>query len=97
MAFLGVAMFDSLAALNPLLILPSIFRIAGAYLVTVFLFACAVATSWLGDEVLALALPIPILPSIISNFLGLYLAVLEMRFLGLLYLTHKGRLRWFAR
>lgn len=96
MAFTAVTMFDSLAALNPILIIPSILKIPFAYLLAVTILLVAYATGWVGDRYLGMLLPIPIVPGVVSEFLGLYLMTVEMRILGLLYWTKKDELGWFS-
>jgi hypothetical protein len=97
MALLAVSMFDSVAALNPLLIFPSIFRIPLQYLLTVLLLAGVLALRWKGETVLEHLLPLPFLARSIFGFAGLYLLTVEMRILGLLYLANKDQLGWFNR
>jgi hypothetical protein len=97
MAFMAVAMFDSLAAVNPLLLIPSILKIPKEYSLAIVLFVVILILRWLGEKVLPGLLGIPyILPSIVANFFGLYLLAVEMRILGLLYLTKKDELGWFG-
>jgi len=94
MALLGVAMADSLAGLNPLLVIPSIFRVPAEYLVT----CCVIAAVFIVQVVSEIALefvPIPVLPSLVSWFITLYFLFVGARLLGLLYLTSKDRLKWF--
>lgn len=95
MAYLAVSMFDSVAAVNPLLVVPSILRIPGSYLIVVLLLVAALAAKWPGAYCLARAIPVPILPSVISTVVGLYLLMVEARILGLFYLANKDRLGWF--
>ncbi len=97
MAFLAVAMFDSVMAVNPLLIVPSILRIPAAYVMTMALFVAVLLVRWLGFKFLPAILPIPLVPWIISSFFGLYLLVVEVRILGLLYWFKKDELGWFGR
>jgi hypothetical protein len=95
MAFMAVAMFDSLGAVNPLLIIPSILKIPKEYALAIALFVVILILRWLGEKVLPELLGIPyILPSIVANFFGLYLLAVEMRILGLLYRTKKDELGW---
>jgi FHA domain len=95
MAFTAVAMFDSVAAVNPLLIVPSILKIPKEYALTIVLFGIVFVLRWLAVRVLPELLGIPyILPAIIGNFFGLYLLVVLMRILGLLYRTKKDELCW---
>ncbi len=95
MAFLAVAMFDSVFAVNPLLILPSIARIPFQYLLTVALLGAILALRRVADHLLPALLPIPILPTVFSTLLGLYLLTVDLRILGLLYLSKRDRLGWF--
>ncbi|HEV2207481.1 MAG TPA: FHA domain-containing protein [Verrucomicrobiae bacterium] len=97
MAFLAAAMFDSVAALNPLLVVPSIAKIPGQYLLTVAVFGAVLAAKWLGDDFLPQAISVPVVPSVISTFVGLYLLMVEARVLGLLYRVNKEELGWFGR
>jgi hypothetical protein len=95
MAFLAVTMFDSLTALNPMLLMPSILKIRFAYLLAVAVMFAAYGVNWLSDRYLETLIPIPILPDVIAEFLSLYLVTVEMRVLGLLYWTKKNDLGWF--
>jgi hypothetical protein len=97
MAFLAVSMFDSVAALNPLLIFPSILRIPLQYLVTILLLAGVLAIRFAGEAFIERLLPLPLLVRTAFGFVGLYLLTVEMRILGLLYLANKDRLGWFSR
>jgi len=97
MGFTAVAMFDSLAALNPFLVISSILKIPAAYLLAVALLLGAYATGSLADRLLEEIFPLPILPGLLARFFGLYLMTVEMRILGLLYRTKKGQLGWFSR
>jgi hypothetical protein len=95
MAFAAVAMYDSLGAVNPLLIVPSILKIPKEYAITIALFAVILTVRWVCVNVVPELLGIPyILPAIIANFLGLYLLVVEMRILGLMCRTKKDELGW---
>lgn len=95
MAFLTVAMDDSLLGLNPMLVIPSILRVPLEYLVICVVLGLVVIghgqlTKWLDsfDQYLV--------SQIVGMFLGLYFAVVQMRLLGLLYYTRKERLGWGA-
>ena len=96
MAFLAVAMFDSVGALNPLLVIPAIFRVLRHYCLTVLMLAAILVLRWVVLERLAAHTRfLPLLPGILMNFVGLYLLVVEMRILGLLYQNKKVELDWF--
>jgi hypothetical protein len=94
MALLAVAMFDSLAAVNPMLVIPSIFRVPAAYAGVCVGMAAVMGVGHIVD-VLADLIRIPILSSIGFGLLGLYFQVVAMRILGLFYYTQQERLRWF--
>lgn len=96
MALLAVAMFDSLAALNPLIIIPSILKVPLQYLLVLGILGLIVLARWGGELALALLIPIPVVPGIISSFFWLYFLTVEARILGLLYLSNKDRLGWFS-
>jgi len=93
--FLAVTMFDSVGALNPFVIIPSIFRIFWAYSLAVILCILVYLVGQYGVTLLVLVLPIPIVPSLIIQFIGLYVAMVVARILGLLYWTKKAELGWF--
>jgi hypothetical protein len=38
--------------------------------------------------------PVPFVPAVVMGFISLYLLVVEMRVLGLLFRTYRGRLGW---
>lgn len=97
MSFMAVALAESLTALNPLVIIPSILKIPGAYLLAVIILAAVLAVNWIGNAFLPQVLPVPILPGVLGEFIGLYLATVEMRILGLLYRSKQEQLGWFAR
>ncbi|MDD5140382.1 MAG: FHA domain-containing protein [Verrucomicrobiales bacterium] len=96
MAFTAVAMFDSVGAVNPLLIIPSIAKVLKEYVLTVVMLAVILVARWLMKNYLATILPVPLLPTIISSLVGLYLLIVEMRILGLLYRNKKYELGWFT-
>jgi len=96
MAFMAVAMFDSIGAVNPLLIIPSIAKVLKEYALTVVMLGFILVLRWLMDNYLKVILPVPLLPTILSSLLGLYLMIVEMRILGLLYRNKKYELGWFT-
>lgn len=96
MALLAAAMADSLTAINPLVVIPSILKLPLQYAATCLLLLAAVALQWFTQKALAY-LPFPILTGLVAWGLFLYTLMLEMRLLGLLYQTHRDRLRWFRR
>jgi FHA domain-containing protein len=101
MAFLAVAMFDSVMAVNPILILPSILRVWKEYLLLIVLFAAVIilrtAVRWAAHSLLPHNLVSALLIGVFAGSLGLYLLIVEMRILGLLYRSKKSELGWFNR
>jgi hypothetical protein len=93
MALLSVAMADSVSGLNPLFVGASILRIPGQYFVAV-LFLALIAALRVGGDFLANAISIPLIPTILTGFLGLLFLTIEMRVLGLLYYCNRKRLGW---
>ena len=108
MAFLAVAMKDSVMAGNPLVVIPAILKVPGQYLVAAILMAGAFGMRQLGDVVmLALqgvgystrdmsVLFITFGVRAVWSFLSIYLLAVVMRVLGLLYVTQKHKLEWFS-
>ena len=97
MAWLGVAIFDSLAALNPLFVVGSILRVPKEYGLAAGVFAAIIGVRWLCETVLAWILPIPIVPALLADLLAIVLLLVEARILGLLYRSQKEILGWFNR
>jgi len=88
MTVLSIALHDSVAGLNPVLILRSIFRIFPSYLVACLFLFIAFALSAFFDL-------IPIAGPILGFFVGFYFSIVEMRIIGLLYFTQSKKLAWF--
>ena len=109
MAFLAVAMLDSVLAANPLQVVPSIFKVPLEYLVTMILLACVFGLRPIGDLILPLLFPRGLsthsMPKLFAylaasgfwSLVSLYLLTVGMRILGLLYLTKKEKLGWLDR
>ncbi len=106
MAFLAVAIKDNPLAANPLIVVPSILKVPVAYLVTVILFGGIFGISQLGNLIAAgmkmvtftttsgSMLLMAIGFRLVWSFISVYLLTVNMRILGLLYLTRKGDLGW---
>jgi hypothetical protein len=94
MAFTAVAMSDSVVAVNPLVVIPSIMKVLREYLLTLAVLAAILLVRWLLQRLLTAILPIPVLPTIITSPIELYLLVVEMRILGQLYRNNKDKLGW---
>lgn len=108
MAFLAVAMKDTVAAANPLMVVPSILKVPLEYLVAVILMAGIFGLSQLGNIMAAVATGVTYSTKSMSvmfltfgiralwSFVSVYLLTVNMRILGLLYLTKKQELGWFS-
>jgi hypothetical protein len=97
MGFLAVAMFDTVTALNPMLVVPSIMKVSLQYLTACLLLGLVVLIRAFGAKLLRLIIPVMFVPDIISSFVGIYFLTVQCRILGLLYLTNRQRLGWFKR
>ncbi len=97
MAFLGVAMFDSVGGVNPVLVIPSICKVPLQYLITCVCLGVVITVYWVGAALLPALIPIIIVPTLISSFIWLYFLTVQCRILGLLYLSNKEELGWFSR
>lgn len=95
MCFLGVAMFDSLAALNPLFVIGSILRVPREYSLAAAIFVGILAIRWLSESAMTFLLHIPLIPTLVADLICLVLLIVEARILGLLYLADKNTLGWF--
>jgi hypothetical protein len=104
MSLLALAMFDTVTALNPVIIVPSIIKVFREYLV-----ACAVMLGMVGTQAIVSAAIryfsprgpsewfVLIAMSVVSGFVAMYCLTVEMRVLGLLYRGKKNDLGWFTR
>ncbi len=109
MAFLAVAILDSVAAANPLVIVPSIVKVPLEYLLTLCLLAAVIAFRALGDFLVRVLFPkgftthsMGELFAMLSaqafwGFTSFYLLVVAVHILGLLYVTKKNKLGWLDR
>jgi hypothetical protein len=110
MAFLAVATLDSVAAANPLVVVPSICKVPREYLVTVVLLAVVFTLRVVGDVMInyyfgplglfsrSMARLLEMFGAkVFWSFVSLYLLTVTMRILGLLYLTKKDLLGWHSR
>lgn len=106
MAFLAVAIKDNPLAANPLIVVPSILKVPLAYLVTVILFGGVFGISQIGNLIAGgmrgvmftttsgTMLAVAIGFRLVWSFVSVYLLAVNMRILGLLYLTRKEDLGW---
>jgi len=92
MALLAAAVSGNIKVLNPLVIIPSIFRVPVEYLVSCLLFFLLISIRRSGA--VFMIIPIPILNSMIVNFLALYFLMVQMRILGSIYFYRKQKMGW---
>jgi hypothetical protein len=109
MAFLAVATLDSIAALNPLVVIPSIFKAPLEYLVTLIFLFFASGVRFGGNFALAVAVPeqwstrsmgelfLLIVGNVVLSFVSMYLLVVNTRVLGLIFVTKREKLGWLHR
>jgi hypothetical protein len=109
MAFLVVAMKDTVVAANPLIVIPSIMKIPFQYLIASILLMSVFGVRKLGDILSSAASHVTLstrartefLMSVgmqaIMSFVGIYLLTVSIRILGLLYNANKEKLGWFTR
>jgi hypothetical protein len=93
MGLLGLGIFDSMAGMSPLRVLPAIPKTLGAYLVA-WAILLAVGGLQVAAEALLPLLRVPLLGPAIAGILSFYLLAVEMRVLGLLYRVYEKRLGW---
>jgi FHA domain/B-box zinc finger len=108
MAFLAVAMKDSVMAANPLVVIPSIMKIPVQYLVASIVLMSVFGARQLGGIVSSLlgmesmsthsmnVFFIAIGMQAVWAFVSVYLLTVNMRILGLLYTSSKDELGWFS-
>jgi hypothetical protein len=95
MALLVVGTTDNFLGLHPLVVVPSILRVIGPYLVVCLILAVLLGVR-IGGGVLAISVRRWVWPAVVLEFVSLYLLCVEMRILGLLYYTNRERLNWFS-
>jgi pSer/pThr/pTyr-binding forkhead associated (FHA) protein len=107
MALLAVAMKDSPLAVNPLVVLPAIFKAPLEYIVTVILMGIILALYNSGDSLIGAIFPRGLTTHNMAKMFGflaawafwfffqLYLLAVNMRILGLLYISKKRKFGWF--
>ena len=94
MALLGLAIYDSVVAMNPVLVLLSIVKVpleyaAACLVLGLLVLGAGEAFNWLRDNV-----AVPVVAPVVGEFFSLYTLTVIMRVAGLLYYTKKERLNW---
>ena len=107
MALLAVAMKDTPLATNPLIVIPAIFKAPLEYLLTVIILAAVMALRASGGPLIDSIFPRGLTSHSMAkmfgylgawtvwNFAAVYLLAVNMRILGLLYLSKKHKFGWF--
>jgi hypothetical protein len=107
MALLAVAMKDSPLAVNPLVVLPAIFKAPLEYIVTTILMGAILFAYNQGENIISAIFPRGLTTHNMAKMFGflgawafwyffqLYLLAVNMRILGLLYLSKKRKFGWF--
>jgi len=107
MALLAVAMKDTPLATNPLVVIPAIFKAPLEYLLTVLILAGVMALRASGGPLIDSVFPRGLTTHSMAkmfgylgawtvwNFAAVYLLAVNMRILGLLYLSKKQKFGWF--
>jgi hypothetical protein len=94
MAFLALAMSDSLTAVNPFVVIAAILKIPLEYSAVLFVAAVIVGTKVV-QQVLFYFLPIHVLAHLLAAAFALYFLTVQSRLLGLMYFANRDRLGWF--
>jgi hypothetical protein len=109
MAFLAVAMLDTVGAVNPLVVVPSILKVLKPYLITISIFFFVAVLEWLSNTALDYFFKgkvntkdmgefvLRIGAVVAGKFISIYLLSVNARILGLLYVSKKEELGWFTR
>lgn len=107
MAFLSVAMNDSVMAVNPMVVIPAILKVPLHYAATVIILCCVFGVRILGDTFTAVAggdalstrdMSVMFMSfgiKIVWALLSIYLLAVGIRILGILYVTNKEKIGWF--
>lgn len=97
MGILALAMFDTVAVLNPIALAWSILRVPLHYLVAAAAFEAVFLIYWFAASGLQALVPVPFVPDLIAGFCDLYVISVGMRILGLLYVNNQDNFGWFTR
>lgn len=96
MALLSTAMLDSISAVNPVLVIPAILKVPGAYLTTLLVLSILTAIKGGIEFALESVIPIPILPGAVASVFAFYFLTVDARLLGVLYHANRERIGWFS-
>ncbi len=93
MALVVLAHTRAYLSVLPHIVLPSIFRVPVDYMIAVFVYQIVVIVNNLLERALSY---IPLLGSVVTSFLSLYLLMAVMHLLGLVYYKNKETLNWYG-
>jgi len=88
MALLAVVIHDSWIALNPVQVIPAIFKVFGYYVIACILLVLVIGSFYYLTKI---NLPVPY----ISVVLSIYLLMVAMRIIGLIYHKKEQQIGWF--
>jgi hypothetical protein len=94
MAWLAASMHEQLGAISPHFVIPSVLRLGRSYIAIVVQLAVLMALD-IGLHWALKQLHVPILPSLVGSFFGLYFLMVFSRLLGMLYYKNRAHLGWF--
>ena len=94
MAFLALAMSDSVLSINPFVVIPAIMKIPLEYMAVLTIAGLILSTKVL-QQVFVYFFPIHVLPNLVAAGLGLYFLTVQGRLLGLMYYAKREHLGWF--
>lgn len=94
MSMLAAFLYETVYALNPLVLVVSVFRVPLEYLVACAVLGMLVGLRLMSTYITAAAHVIPVLPQMLDGFISLYLLSVEMRIIGLIFHTKRKQLRW---
>ena len=92
MAMLSVSLYDSLAGLSPLVVIPAIVKVLPAYIV-----ACAtLAIALILQVYLSRLGKIPWAGPVLNKVVLLYFLLAEAYIIGIIYRAYEKRIGWFS-
>jgi len=94
MALLALGIYDNIVAINPMVVVVSIARTPLAYLAACAALGLLVASVWAADHWIRTNANVPILATVVDEFLSLYALAVMARLMGQFYNTKKDALKW---
>ncbi|MBN2120269.1 MAG: hypothetical protein JW734_04365 [Candidatus Omnitrophica bacterium] len=92
MGILAVALYGTVGALHPRVVVPSIFKALGPYTIVCFLFMVIGMMNALSSF---FGVILPVIGLLMTYPFTFYLIIVQARILGLIYRTHAEKLDWF--